>query len=314
MTQSLQEKVETRFRSLREAKFVTFHCVARSLFRFLDSKSAFIAIAKQLSSESPNARDRLKSYLNNSGEGAVNESESAAAALGEQFLRLVAEEGQPPRQLYDNVYSRQLGAPDSSPLHEREERMMSSVKAQFLEPFYLYVIEHLNQDEEIGEYPVKIVGASDMKEKFAFITDPRLAIILSRDYNELQTLDPYNSTKSVIVLSGGIMEGLLIDALVLSGTLTFSEACNNELKKIINKALEKGIITEDRLSHAIRNYRNLVHPGREIKDNVIFSVSDATIAKAAVDIFIREVKSWSSTKKSEMAIEVPLESISDDQR
>lgn len=132
---------------------------------------------------------------------------------------------------------------------------------------------------------------------FTFIADARLQKILERDYKELQNLNPQTATKSVIVLAGGIIEGLLFDALVASGKWTFEQACKNYLKDMIGLALHKGIIKEDRLTDAARKYRNLIHPGKEIREEMIFEKIDADLAKTVVDIIIREVRNWSLAEK-----------------
>lgn len=90
---------------------------------------------------------------------------------------------------------------------------------------------------------------------FAFIADERFQKILERDYEELQLLCPQTATKSVVVLAGGIIEGLLFDALVASGKWTFEKACESFLKDMINPALHKGIIKEDRLTDTARKLR-----------------------------------------------------------
>lgn len=128
---------------------------------------------------------------------------------------------------------------------------------------------------------------------FTFITDARIKKILERDYIELQSLNPQTATKSVIVLAGGIIEALLFDALVASGKWTFEKACQSTLKDMIGLAMFKSIIKEDRLTDAARKYRNLIHPGKEIREKMIFEKTDADLAKTVVDIVIREVRDWS---------------------
>jgi hypothetical protein len=65
---------------------------------------------------------------------------------------------------------------------------------------------------------------------------------------------------------------------------------------MIGTAVHKGIIKEHKLTDALRNYRNVIHPGREIKESIVFDESDAKIAQAGVDVIIREVREWHSTR------------------
>lgn len=134
---------------------------------------------------------------------------------------------------------------------------------------------------------------------FSFILDFRIRKILERDYAELEGLSIRTSTKSIIVLSGGIIEGLLLDALIASGRFTFEEACQKQKRLIdlINLASDKNILTEDRLTHSIRNYRNLIHPSKEIKNNIVWDEKDAELARIAVDIVVREVRSWAISEQ-----------------
>lgn len=148
---------------------------------------------------------------------------------------------------------------------------------------------------------------------FAFIFDERLRRIAERDYNELQDLDPRVATKSVITLSGSIIEALLFDALVASGKWTFEKACQNNLKDMVNQAYATKIITEDRLTNATRNSRNLIHPGREIRDNVVFDNADAQASKVAVDIVIRDVRIWAASELQRRNIKTFLTKLTPDQ-
>ncbi len=132
---------------------------------------------------------------------------------------------------------------------------------------------------------------------FSFIFNADIRKIVERDYEELQGLDTRTSTKSVIVLSGGIIEGLLLDTLVASGKWTFEEACQNFLKDMIGPARSRSIITEDRLTDVTRKYRNLIHPAREIREKIVFEENDATLAKTAVDIIAREVRTWATSER-----------------
>jgi hypothetical protein len=132
---------------------------------------------------------------------------------------------------------------------------------------------------------------------FSFILIERIRTIIERDYAELQGLEPGDATKSVLVLSGGIIEGLLLDAIVTSGYWTYADASERFLKDMIHPAKTKGIIQHDTLSEVLRVFRNLIHPAREIRDKLVFDVTHANHARAAVEVIISEVRSWYESRK-----------------
>jgi len=133
---------------------------------------------------------------------------------------------------------------------------------------------------------------------FAFVKDDDIRKIVMRDYAELDQLDPGVETKSVLLLSGSILEGLLLDALVTGGKWKFEDALQESLRDMINGGVAQGIIREDRVSNALREYRNLIHPAREIRERVTFTREDAKLARAAVDVAIQEVSAWHAARKS----------------
>lgn len=148
---------------------------------------------------------------------------------------------------------------------------------------------------------------------FAFMFDQSLRKIAERDYAELENLNPHVATKSTLTLSGSIIEALLFDALVASEKWTVEKACENTLKSMIAVAHASGIITEDRLTDAVRSSRNLIHPGREIRDNVVFDETDAEAAKVAVKIVMRQVRTWASSERQKRKIAAALAKLNPDQ-
>ena len=151
---------------------------------------------------------------------------------------------------------------------------------------------------KVAKQPATSTSITVSSIDFSFLADPRIAKIVERDYNELQKLDPSQSVKSVIVLSGGIIEGLLFDALVACGYWTFDAACQRSLKEMIYPAKNKGIIRHDNLTEVLRVFRNIIHPAREIKDALDFNQSHARHSRAAVDVVINDVEEWSTNRKA----------------
>jgi hypothetical protein len=142
------------------------------------------------------------------------------------------------------------------------------------------------------------ITAPTVSVDFSFIANSRIAEIVKRDYAELQLLDPNQTVKSVLVLSGGIIEGLLLDALVAAKHFTFEKDCQCYLKDMIYPAKKLGIIQHDNITDVLRIFRNIIHSAREIKDNLSYNASHAKHARASVHVIISEIRDWHSRRST----------------
>jgi hypothetical protein len=125
---------------------------------------------------------------------------------------------------------------------------------------------------------------------FNFITVPELRQSLESDYRELRGCLKAEAWKAVHVLSGSIVEAILIDA--LSGTVPDPATLDRlELGPLIVLAKENGILPDEAvdLSTVIRKYRNLIHPGRVKRLEKTVDRSGAIVAAEVVEIITKEV-------------------------
>lgn len=128
-----------------------------------------------------------------------------------------------------------------------------------------------------------------------FMNDPRLKLIVERDISELNDSIKANSIKSVLILSGSVLEGLLLDALMaihdrVKAKYTDGKIENWTLEKIIGAANEFDILpnkTLEKFTHGVKDYRNLAHPGKEIRDNMQVAPEEARIVIDIVNIILR---------------------------
>lgn len=134
---------------------------------------------------------------------------------------------------------------------------------------------------------------------FSFIRDPRLRAVLERDSFELQQAFARGHWKSSIILAGGAIEGILTDLLLnrpeafhTAGAPKESDITRWTLDKLIRVSLELNSVNGavGRLSQSVREYRNLVHPGREISENLNFGREEATIAVEVLHILVRDLR------------------------
>lgn len=147
--------------------------------------------------------------------------------------------------------------------------------------------------EDLSQTPV-----TDSRS-FHFITDYKLRKILERDYQEIQRDIIAASWKSAIILSGGSIEAVLLDLLTKNSSLakTSSKApiesdfSKWDLDSLINVAVDIKLVNDQvaKLSHTVREYRNLIHPGREIRSGLKVEPEEAKIAIQVLNILIREL-------------------------
>lgn len=134
---------------------------------------------------------------------------------------------------------------------------------------------------------------------FSFVADADLRKVLERDYAEAQRAYKAKCWKSVIVLSGGAIEAMLLDRLQRDPTAAkaASTAPNKpdltkwDLSDLINVSIElKHVgLGVEKLSHSVREYRNLVHAGNEIRHKLTFDAEEAKIALEVLHIVFREL-------------------------
>lgn len=141
--------------------------------------------------------------------------------------------------------------------------------------------------------------------QFPFIREEILKNKIQRDYEELRKVYEIGASKSVMVLSGGILEALLIDALsseeedakfdyyqkYLEGKgkdRNQPDIENWQFYQLIEIAAQRKIISADvrKISHIIKDYRNLIHLKAEIRDKL--SV-DKNVATSVVHLLLKAI-------------------------
>jgi hypothetical protein len=134
---------------------------------------------------------------------------------------------------------------------------------------------------------------------FSFINDIEVKKIIERDFAEIQRAFISKCWKSVIILSGGAIEAILLDQLVQneSNAKSSAKAPKNsdiklwDLKDLIEVAIDLNLVHTgiDKLSHSVREYRNLVHPGNEIRNKLRFAEEEARIAIEVFNMLQRDL-------------------------
>ena len=137
------------------------------------------------------------------------------------------------------------------------------------------------------------------KLQFPFIVDSTLRSIVERDYEEIQKASISNCYKSVIILCGGTIEAILTDVLLKNKPQATSSESAPRIKDIsrwtfsdlIDVVVELNLVTVgvQKLSHPLREYRNIIHPSYEIRNHLQFGAEEAKIALAMLHIVHRDL-------------------------
>jgi hypothetical protein len=135
--------------------------------------------------------------------------------------------------------------------------------------------------------------------EFSFIKDGGLRKVIERDYTEIQKAYIGGCWKSVIILSGGAIEAVLLDLLLQNqrNTQAASKAPKNsditrwDLSDLIKVSVELNLVSAgvEKLSHSVREYRNLIHPGNEVRNKLSFDAEEARIALEVLHIVYRDL-------------------------
>jgi hypothetical protein len=157
-------------------------------------------------------------------------------------------------------------------------------------------------DRERIQYLLARPQKNEPHDEFAFISEAGLREQLWEDWQEAQKVHAADARKSCVILCGGVLEGILLDALASDRTLARERYTRPRgrrpvdlhqwsLADLIDVAEEHGILRKAtiHLSQALREYRNLIHPGRQMRAGMIMSKEEANIAINVVRICLREL-------------------------
>src|SRR5262245_11047422 len=128
---------------------------------------------------------------------------------------------------------------------------------------------------------------------FDFITDKRFKDTLKSDYAELQVSVKHGLWKAAHVLAGSIIEAVLIDYLVAvrHAGKSGEELLKWDMGKLISAGEKEGILTAKnaQMCVVVKDYRNLIHPGRILRLSESVEEEGATVAQSLVKLVGRDI-------------------------
>ena len=110
--------------------------------------------------------------------------------------------------------------------------------------------------------------------------------MLEADYEEMKTCANSEAWKSTLVLAGSVVEAVITYYLSVEGHLSREKATELQLGPAIDLGSKHGILSDEfkNLSIVVKDYRNLVHPGREIRLKTKANGDTAKIAMSLVNL------------------------------
>lgn len=150
---------------------------------------------------------------------------------------------------------------------------------------------------------------------FDFVEDNTFKQILERDYQEVEKCLEVKASKSVVVMTGSIIEALLMEYFIHNppNGKTELQILRLSLFELIEEAHNENLISKriKDLSTVVRDYRNYIHPGKEVRAKEFISEEAAQISFNLLKMIVEEVKNKYSKLYGYKADEIFNKLISD---
>ncbi|MDR3030842.1 MAG: hypothetical protein LBU35_00445 [Holosporales bacterium] len=118
--------------------------------------------------------------------------------------------------------------------------------------------------------------------------EPNLKEVLEQRFKEMQICIKNNAPLAAILMAGSLLEGILSLFLKKSRNLE----CSWSLAKLIDVSYDKGYLREDvkKFSDGLRNFRNYIHPEKQVKANFNPDMHTAKMCRQALCATITNLK------------------------
>lgn len=130
--------------------------------------------------------------------------------------------------------------------------------------------------------------------EFDFVGDKSFQIILKRDFKEVQKCVEIGANKAAIILSGSILETILSDYFCENLPIgkTKIDILKLSLSSLLELSVENHLISpsENSLAEVLKTYRNLIHPGREIRSLEGVDNSTSKLAFSILELLIGKIE------------------------
>jgi len=141
---------------------------------------------------------------------------------------------------------------------------------------------------------------------FSFLRNGKLRLIVEHDYDELQRIATVEAPKAEVVLCGGLIEALVLHQLVCHRKRAIKSKKAKpgpierwDFRDLIEVAIDLRLMTSSahKLSNFVREYRNLVHPGRQWREGIRIRREEADVARSILNLVIKDIRDSSVRSK-----------------
>lgn len=129
---------------------------------------------------------------------------------------------------------------------------------------------------------------------FNFVGDRNFQQILQRDFDEVQKCIEIGANKSAVILSGSILETLLSDFFIenLPEGKNRQDILKLSLNTLLELAVQQNVISQSdsSLATVLKSYRNLIHPGREVRSNESIDNPTTKMAYSILELLLNKIE------------------------
>jgi len=130
--------------------------------------------------------------------------------------------------------------------------------------------------------------------EFEYISDSGFQEILKRDFIELKKCQEVKAAKSILILCGSILEAVLADYFSenLPVNVTKAGVLQLPLSALLDHAESSMIInkSDKSLATVIKDYRNIIHPGREVRKQENFDIRNAELSIQILELILSKIE------------------------
>lgn len=148
---------------------------------------------------------------------------------------------------------------------------------------------------------------------FDFITDESLRKGLEADYREMTDCADAGAWKAVHLLAGSIIEAVLVDYLIGTAKQRKPDPMSMGMADLISAGRKAHVLSKKSadLSGALKEYRNLIHPGRAKRLNELPDREGAVVAQSLVRLIVREISEKQASERGFTAEQISRKFASD---